>query len=81
MEKNDFKDYESILANFDAFCDEFESRAADGFMRGDQNDGQVNRAAAESGASTPEVVREVAEPGPADISPGETTIDVQATSQ
>ncbi len=79
MEKNDFKDYESILENFDAFCDEFESRAADGFMRGDQNDGQVNRAAAESGASTPEVVREVAEPGPADHPVGAPYIDVQAS--
>jgi hypothetical protein len=80
MESN-FKDFEKILENFDAFCDEFESRASEAFLRGDQNDGRVTTAAAEIGSSTPEAVREVAEPGPADISPGETTIDVQATSQ
>jgi len=80
MESN-LKDFEKILENFDAFCDEFESRASEAFLRGDQNDGRVTTAAAEIGSSTPEAVREVAEPGPADISPGETTIDVQATSQ
>ena len=40
-QKVDFKDYDEILENFDAFCDEFESRASNAFMRGDQNDGRV----------------------------------------
>lgn len=81
MEKPDFKDFAGILENFDAFCDEFESRAANAFLRGDQNDGRVTTAAAEIGDSTPEVVREVAEPGPTDLGTGAPTIDVQASSQ
>ena len=31
--------YEHILNHFDEFCDEFESRAANAVLRGDQNDG------------------------------------------
>ena len=75
-QKVEFKDYDSILDNFDAFCDEFESRASEAFMRGDQNDGRVTRAAAESGEGAPPVVREVAEPGPTDIELGATNFDV-----
>lgn len=78
-EKVDFKDYDSILNNFDAFCDEFESRASEAFNRGDQNDGRVVTAAAEVGERTPEAVREVDEPGPANLPAGETTIDVSSS--
>ena len=74
--ENNFKDFNSILENFDAFCDEFEGRAAEAFLRGDQNDGRVTRAAAESGESTPPVVREIAEPGPTDIAVGAPHVDV-----
>jgi hypothetical protein len=74
--ENNFKDFSTILDNFDEFCDEFESRAAEAFMRGDQNDGRVTRAAAESGEGTPSVVREIAEPGPADIAVGAPYVDV-----
>jgi hypothetical protein len=74
--ENNFENFNSILENFDAFCDEFEGRAAEAFMRGDQNDGRVTKAAAESGASTPSAVREIAEPGPTDIAPGAPYIDV-----
>lgn len=77
--ENNFKDFDTILENFDAFCDEFESRASEAFMRGDQNDGRVTRAAAESGESTPPVVREIAEPGPADIELGETNFNVSSS--
>jgi len=77
MEKPDFKNFEEILNNFDAFCDEFESRAAAAFMRGDQNDGRVTAAAAaESRESTPSAVREIAEPGPTDIAVRATHVDV-----
>ena len=76
MEKPDFSDYARILENFDAFCDEFESRASDAFLRGDQNDGRVTEATAEIGGSAPEAVREVAEPGPADIPTGAPYVDV-----
>jgi hypothetical protein len=75
MEPN-FKDFENILNNFDDFCDAFESRAAEAFLRGDQNDGRVTKAAAEVGASTPNAVREIAEPGPTDIAAGAPYIDV-----
>ena len=76
MEKPAFENFDNILNNFDAFCDEFESRAAEAFMRGDQNDGRVAKAAAESGESTPSAVREIAEPGPTDIAVGAPDIDV-----
>ena len=78
-EKDEFKDFDSILSNFDAFCDEFESRASEAYMRGDQNDGRVVTAAAEVGERTPEAVREVDEPGPTDIAAGATTIDVSSS--
>ena len=76
MEKPEFNNFDNILNNFDAFCDEFETRASEAFLRGDQNDGRVTKAAAESGASTPKAVREIAEPGPTDIAIGAPHIDV-----
>ena len=78
-EKVDFKNYDAILENFDAFCDEFETKASNAFLRGDQNDGRVSAAAEEIGDSTPQAVREIREPGPADLPARATTIDVQAT--
>ena len=81
MSQNPFENFDNILNNFDAFCDQFESRAAEAFLRGDQNDGRVTTAAAEIGDSTPEVVREVAEPGPTDIAIGAPHLNVQTPSQ
>ena len=78
-EKDEFKNFDSILNNFDAFCDAFESRASEAFNRGDQNDGRVVTAAAEIGESTPEAVREVNEPGPTDLAAVATTIDVSSS--
>ena len=74
--ENNFKDFETILNNFDEFCDAFEGRAAEAFMRGDQNDGRVTTAAAEVGERTPKAVGEVAEPGPTDIAARATNINV-----
>jgi hypothetical protein len=76
MEKPDFENFDSILNDFDAFCDEFEARAAEAFLRGDQNDGRVTKAAAEVGASTPNAVREITEPGPTDLAVGAPYVDV-----
>ena len=78
-EKVDFKNYDAILENFDAFCDEFETKASNAFLRGDQNDGRVSAEAEKIGNSTPQAVREIREPGPTDLPARETTIDVQAT--
>jgi len=78
-EKVDFKNYDAILENFDAFCDEFETKASNAFLRGDQNDGRVSAEAEKIGDSTPQAVREIREPGPADLPARATTIDVQAT--
>jgi hypothetical protein len=73
MEKPAFENFTSILDNFDAFCDEFEGRAAEAFMRGDQNNGKVIRAATEKlGGETPSVVTEIRESGAESISVGET---------
>ena len=78
-EKVDFKNYDAILENFDAFCDEFETKASNAFLRGAQNDGRVSAEAEKIGDSTPQAVREIREPGPADLPARATTIDVQAT--
>jgi len=76
MSENLFKSFEDIVNNFDEFCDAFEGRAAEAFMRGDQNDGRVTRAAEENGENTPRAVREIAEPGPTDIAIGAPNVDV-----
>jgi len=66
-QKVDYSDYDKILANFDEFCDDFESRASNAFMRGDQNDGRVTGEIERVGEDTPVAVREVDEPGPTDL--------------
>ena len=66
-QKVDYSDYDRILANFDEFCDDFESRASNAFMRGDQNDGRVTGEIERVGEDTPVAVREVDEPGPTDL--------------
>jgi len=71
--ENDFKDFTSILDNFDAFCDEFESRAAEAFLRGDNKNGNVVRTATEKlGGQTPSAVTEIGEPGAESVSTRET---------
>ena len=78
MEKPAFENFTGILENFDAFCDEFESRAAEAFMRGDQNNGNIVRAATEKlGGETPTVVTEIRESGVEGVSVGETDDCVQ----
>ena len=78
MEKPAFENFTGILENFDAFCDEFESRAAEAFMRGDQNNGKVVRKATEKlGGETPSAVAEIGELGAEGISVGETDDSVQ----
>lgn len=74
--KNPFEDFDSIVNNFDAFCDAFETRAAEAFLRGDQNDGRVTGEIERTGEGAPDVVREVAEPGPTDIAIGAPHFDV-----
>ena len=79
-QKVDFSDYDKILENFDQFCDEFESRASNAFMKGDQNDGRVTGEIERVGENTPMAVREVKQPGPADIPARESVVDVQTTN-
>ncbi len=79
-QKVDFSDYDKILENFDQFCDEFESRASNAFMKGDQNDGRVTGKIERVGENTPMAVREVKQPGPADIPARESVVDVQTTN-
>ena len=78
-QKVDFSDYDKILENFDAFCDEFESRASNAYMKGDQNDGRVTGEIERVGENTPMAVREVDEPGPTDLADRAPHIDVSAT--
>lgn len=76
--KNPFENFEAILNNFDGFCDEFESRAAEAFMRGDSNNGNIVRAATEKlGGETPSAVTEIRELGDEGSSVGETDISIQ----
>ena len=80
-QKVDFTDYDKILENFDAFCDEFESRASNAFMRGDQNDGRVTGEVERTGENCPVAVREIAEPGPTDLPAQAAHLDVPSTDQ
>jgi hypothetical protein len=80
MEKPEFENFASILDNFDAFCDAFETRAAEAFMRGDSDNGKFNRAVTESGGDAPEVVQEIGGSGNAPIEIGETFVDVSPSS-
>ena len=66
-QKVDYKDYDEILANFDQFCDDFENRASNAYLKGDQNDGRVTKEIERAGNNTPMAVREVDEPGPTDL--------------
>jgi len=79
-QKVDYSDYDKILENFDKFCDEFESRASNSFMRGDNNEGRVNGEVERVGEDVPVAVREVKQLGAEDISARESVVDVQATN-
>ena len=73
MSENRFENFEAILSDFDGFCNEFETRAAEAFMRGDSNNGNVVRAATEKlGGQAPSAIAEVRESGTESISVGET---------
>ena len=70
--------YEKVLANFEQFCDGFETAAAQRFS-GVDNDSRQPIDNAEVQRVTPTVVREVDEVGEDDILARASTIDVQAT--
>ena len=78
-QKVDFSDYDKILANFDEFCDEFENRATNAYMKGDQNDGRVIKEIERTGGDTPMAVREVEHPRENSGEISESIVDVQAT--
>ena len=80
-QKVDYSDYDRILNNFDAFCDEFESRASNSFNTGDNNEGRVNGEVERIGENTPMAVREVEFPREDFGETGEPIIDVQATNE
>ena len=78
-QKVDFSDYDKILANFDEFCDEFENRATNAYMKGDQNDGRVVSEIERVGANTPMAVREVEHPRENIREASKSVVNVQAT--
>ncbi len=80
-QKVDFSDYDKILANFDEFCDEFESRASNAYMKGDQNDGRVVSEIERVGENTPMAVREVEHPRADSREASESIVDVQASDE
>ena len=70
--------YVKVLANFEQFCDGFETAAAQRFSGVDNDSRQpIEHTAVES--VTPPVVREINELGEEDILARATSIDVQAT--
>ena len=80
-QKVDFSDYDKILANFDDFCDEFENRASNAYMKGDQNDGRVVSESERVGENTPMAVREVEHPRGDSTPASKSVVDVQATNE
>ena len=80
-QKVDFSDYDKILANFDDFCDEFENRATNAYMKGDQNDGRVVSEIERVGENTPMAVREVEHPRADSREASESIVDVQASDE
>ena len=38
MKKDEYRDFDNIMNNFDEFCNSFEVRAAEAYMRGDDNE-------------------------------------------
>ena len=80
-QKVDFSDYDKILANFDEFCDEFENRATNAYMKGDQNDGRVIKEIERTGGDTPMAVREVEHPRENSREASESIVDVQASNE
>ena len=80
-QKVDFSDYDKILANFDEFCDEFENRATNAYMKGDQNDGRVVSEIERVGANTPMAVREVEHPREDIGKASESIVNVQASDE
>ncbi|AHB80483.1 hypothetical protein S-MbCM7_069 [Synechococcus phage ACG-2014h] len=77
--ENPFGNYDSILENFDAFCDGFEKQAAERFLRGGKDGSVLGKYASQGGGDTPSAVREISEPGGESPTAGESTIDVQAS--
>tara|TARA_B000000532_G_C18522109_1_gene257713 strand:- start:230 stop:484 length:255 start_codon:yes stop_codon:yes gene_type:complete len=75
-----FKNIDDVINNFDSFCDSFESRAAEAFLRGDQNNGRVTSESEKIGTSTPDAVREIAKPGPANIPARAAIVDIPSSS-
>ena len=75
-QKVDFSDYDKILANFDEFCDDFENRATNAYMKGDQNDGRVVSEIERVGENTPMAVREIEHPRENPPKASESIIDV-----
>ena len=77
MQKVDQDLYARALANFDAFCDGFERAAAESFLSRDAPT-TLDQYTSKYRRSTPEVVREVAEPGAEDLGTGTPDPNVQA---
>ena len=75
--KVDVEFFKNALNNFDAFCDGFERAASDSFLSRDTST-TLDEYTAKYRRVTPEVVREVTEPGAEDLGTGTPNADVQA---
>ena len=75
--KVDLEFFKNALENFDAFCDGFERAASESFLSRDAPT-TLDQYTSKYRRSTPEVVREVAEPGTEDLGIGTPDPNVQA---
>ena len=75
-----FKNIDDVINNFDSFCDSFESRAAEAFLRGDQNNGRVVSEIERVGENPPMAVREIEHPTANTGKASESIVDVQASN-
>ena len=74
--EDDGLDYEDMLNDFDNFCDQFEDRASNAYLKGDQNNGRVVSEIERVGENPPMAVREIEHPTTNPREASESIVDV-----
>ena len=74
--EDDGLDYEDMLNDFDNFCDQFEDRASNAYLKGDQNNGRVVSEIERVGENPPMAVREIEHPTTNPRKASESIVDV-----
>ena len=74
--EDDGLDYEDMLNDFDNFCDQFEDRASNAYLKGDQNNGRVVSEIERVGENPPMAVRAIEHPRESFGKASESIVDV-----